>query len=87
MPRKIERLVPREVKTSETKQDKSRRLANQRFRILKAAMRRLGRLGGSAYELSPDQVNHLISLVTKEYNFLVTQFRANASANNDIFGE
>jgi len=86
MPRKIERLVPREVKTRETKQDKSRRLANQRFRILKATMRRLGRLGGSAYELSPDQINRLISLVTEEYNFLVAQLRANASAD-DIFGE
>jgi hypothetical protein len=70
----------------ETKNQRFRRLANQRAGILCGYMRSIGRLVGPSYEASPDEVEKLITHLTKEFNFMVEVLRHGANDDQgDIF--
>ncbi len=59
----------------ETKAAKSRRLANQRFKILARALRSVGRLGTVGYELSSEETEKLISASQREFDYMIQQLR------------
>ncbi len=92
--RKASRNAPRTAPTStnesgnvlaviENKREKFRRIAQQRFNILKADFRRMGRLGGPSYDRTPEEVEKLVARLTKEFDFMVGQLRHSAETDED----
>lgn len=83
----ITRLVPRNIDQDESKSDRFRRLANQRFRVLKAAMTRMGRLSGPSYDASTEQIDKLIEALTREFDFMIAQLhrKVDSDAPDDLF--
>jgi len=67
----------------ENAHDKFRRIANQRQRVLREAMMRMGRLG--RYEGTPEEVERLIEVLNRDFSFMIEQLRhGTASEIEDV---
>lgn len=68
-----------ELRVVESKQDKTRRLANQRGKQLISYMKLVGNLGRPGYDLGTERTEKLISILEKEFGFMVEQLRHGAT--------
>lgn len=64
---------------SESKRNKTRRLANQRARKLIDYMKLVGNLGRPGYDLGAENVEKLIPVLEREFSFMVEQLRHGAT--------
>lgn len=67
---------------SESKRDRTKRLANQRARKLIDYMKFVGNLGRPGHDLGTENVEKLIPVLEREFNFMVEQLRHGAAGKS-----